>query len=632
MLQIIRDKITGWIAWIFLGAIAVVFIFWGIDFQSGAVSYAAKVDGERISTQEVRRAWQQQQSRLQQMMRAELPEEMVKSQQAAILDQFVRKTLLEQRALDFGYRISDEALAKRVMEMPEFQVDGKFSKDRYNAVMRSNGLNEAQFERELEAESLIRQVQSGVIDSAFVAPYELERRYALEKQEREINYAIVAANDFKGTVSVTDEQIQKYYDEHKSAFMLPEKADLQYVELTRARAESGVEVTDAALREYYEQVKTKYESPERRKGRHILITTEEGVDDAAAQKKAEELTAKANSGADFSQLAKENSKDPGSAEQGGDLGWAQRGMFVGPFEEALFSMKPGEVRGPVKTQFGYHVLKLDEIETGHIRSFDEVRAEIEADYRAERSQSIFYDESQKLGDTAFESLTELDSVANTMDLPLKSVTGFTREGGGELGNEPEIIEAAFSEDVLARGQNSPLIPLGEDRVIVLRVTHHTPAEPRPLADVKEQIRAQLTTQAAREAAASKGADVVARLQKGESWDAVGASAGVTAVGRRFVNRQDGVTPPAVLSAAFDVPATSASEAKPHYAGVVTDDGNYAVLEVTQVRNADPATEAAEAKLSRRRLTERQLGNEEFAAYIEEAERNADIVKNERVFE
>jgi peptidyl-prolyl cis-trans isomerase D len=632
MLQTIRDKITGWIAWTIIAIIGVVFIFWGVDFQSGAVSYAAKVDGERISSQEVRRAWQQQQSRLQQMMRAELPEEMVKSQQAAILDQFVRKTLLEQRALDFGYRISDEALAKRVMEMPEFQVDGKFSKDRYNAVMRSNGLNEAQFERELEAESLIRQVQSGVIDSAFVVPYELERRYALEKQEREINYALVAANDFKGTVSVTDEQIQKYYDEHKSAFMLPEKADLQYVELTRARAESSVEVTEPALREYYEQVKTKYESPERRKGRHILITTEDGVDDAAAQKKAEELTAKANSGADFSQLAKDNSKDPGSAEQGGDLGWAQRGMFVGPFEEALFSMKPGEVRGPVKTQFGYHVLKLDEIETGHIRSFDEVRAEIEADYRAERSQSIFYDESQKLGDTAFESLTELDSVAKTMDLPLKTVTGFTREGGGELGNEPEIIEAAFSEDVLQRGQNSPLIPLGEDRVIVLRVTHHTPAEPRALADVKEQIRTQLTAQAAREAAASKGAEIVARLQKGESWDAVGASAGVAPVGRRFVSRQDGVTPPTVLSAAFDVSATSASETKPYYAGIVTDDGNYAVFEVTQVRNADPATEAAEAKVSRRRLTERQLGNEEFAAYIEEAERNADIVKNERVFE
>jgi peptidyl-prolyl cis-trans isomerase D len=174
--------------------------------------------------------------------------------------------------------------------------------------------------------------------------------------------------------------------------------------------------------------------------------------------------------------------------------------------------------------------------------------------------------------------------------------------------------------------------VGDDRAIVLRVTKHTPAEPRPLADVREQIHAQLTAQATREAAAKKGAEIVARLQKGESWDDIASSAGVAPVGRRFVNRQDGVTPPAVLTAVFSVPSAGISEAKAHHGGVVTDDGNYAVYEVTQVRNADPSIEPTDAKVNRRRLSERQLGNEEFAAYIEEAEGNADIVKNERVFE
>lgn len=632
MLQNIRDKITGWFSWFFLGLIAVVFIFWGVDFGTGAATYAAKVDGETISAQEVRRAWQQQQSRLQQMMRAELPEQMVKSQQAAILDQFVRRELLEQRAEEFGYRVSDQALVDRVMEIPEFQVDGKFSKDRYNAVLRSNGLTETGFEADLRSETMIRHLQTGIVDSAFALPYELERRYAIEKQEREIDYALVSANDFLSQVTVSDEQIQKWYDEHQDQYQLPEKVDLQYVELDRSRAESAVQVNEDALRQYYEQVKEKYESPERRKARHILITAGDGLDEAAAEKKAAELADKAKSGADFSQLAKENSKDPGSAQQGGDLGWAQRGMFVGPFEEALFSMKPGEIRGPVKTQFGYHVLKLDEVEAGQIRSFDEVRAELEADYRSEQSQTLFYDQTQKLGDLAFESLTELDSVAKALDLPLKTITDFTREGGGELGADPQVIEAAFSEDVLERGQNSPLIAIGEDKAVVLRVAKHTPAEPRPLAEVRGQIEAQLKQEAAREAAQKKGAEILARLQKGEAWNEVVTSAAVSPVGKRFVTRQDNVVPPAVVEAAFDVAPAKISDSSPHYAGTSTPDGNYAVVAVTGVRNADPAAEAPEAKTNRRRLAERQAGNEELVAYVEAAVSKADVVKNEKVFE
>jgi peptidyl-prolyl cis-trans isomerase D len=632
MLQTIRDKITGWIAWFFIAVIAVVFIFWGVDFGTGSASYAAKVDGERISAQEVRRAWQQQQSRLQQMLRSELPDEMVKSQQAAILDQFVRQSLLEQRAHEFGYRISDELLVQRIREVPEFQVDGKFSKDRYNAVLRANGLTEPQFENDLRSETLIRQLQAGIIDSAFVTTQELERRFALEHQQREIDYALIATNSFMGGVSITDEQVQKWYEEHRSEYLLPEKVDLQYAELTRDRAEAAVEVSEQALREYYEQVKEKYESPERRKARHILITTGDGLDDAAAEKKAAELAAKVQGGADFAQLAKENSKDPGSAAQGGDLGWAQRGMFVGPFEEALFSMNVGEVRGPVKTQFGYHVLKLEEIEPRSIRSFEDARAELEGDYRAERSQALFYEQTEKLGDLAFESLTELESVATALDLQLKTVADFTREGGGELGNNPEIIEAAFSPDVLEGGQNSPLIAVGEDRAIVLRVTKHTPAEPRPLAEVRTQIESQIRTQAAREAAERKGEDIIARLQKGEAWQDVVGAAELAPVGKRFVTRQDTVAPPAVVQAAFDVASANLSETSPHFAGVTTADGNYAVLQVTQVRDGDPSGETETAKMSRRRAVERQFGNEEFAAYVQEAERNADIVKNQRVFE
>ena len=212
MLQKIRDKITGWVAGVFLITIAVVFVFWGIDFQSSANTYAVEVNGERVPAQTVQRAWQQRLSQLQQMLRDEVPADMLKSQQTALLDQFAQQTLLKQRAEEFGYEVSDEALVRRIHEIPQFQADGKFSPDRYNALLRSAGISPAQFESDLEAELMITQVQEAIVDSAFVLPYELERRYVLDRQEREIDYALIAASSFAGQIQVTDEQIQVEVD------------------------------------------------------------------------------------------------------------------------------------------------------------------------------------------------------------------------------------------------------------------------------------------------------------------------------------------------------------------------------------------------------------------------------------
>lgn len=632
MLQTIRDKISGWVATIFLGAIAVVFVFWGVDFQSNASNVAATVNGERIPSETVRRAWQQRQTQIQQMMRGELPPDLVKAQQTALLDEFIRNRVLTQQAQDLGYRVGDETLAQRIREIPALQVDGKFDRDRYAMLLRQQGRTEPQFEAEFREDLAVGQIQSGIVDSAFVMPYELDRKFALQRQERELDYALIATSSFESQAKVTDEQIQAWYDSHKDNYLTPETVDLQYVELTRAQAQGGVAVTEEELKDYYEQSKERFESPERRQARHILITVGEGVDDASAQKKAEELTAQAKGGADFAELAKKNSKDPGSAVQGGDLGWAQRGMFVGPFEEALFSMTPGEIRGPIKTQFGYHVIQLQAVEPGKVRPYEEVRAEIEADYRNEKSQTVFYDQSQKLADLAFSSLTELDSVAKELQLPLKSINGFTREGGGDLGNDPNVLEAAFSDEVLQQGHNSPLVTVGDDRALVLRVSNHKPAEPRPLAEVRAQIEAQLRMQAAREAAEAKAKSALAKLEEGTAWAAVTADAGLTPVGKRYVNRQDGIAPPAIVRAAFAVEPKGVSESKPHYGTVATDDGNFAVFAVSGVRAGDAASEAAAERTARKRRDEQQAGNEEFAAYVAEVQRKAKIVRNDKVFE
>jgi len=635
MLQTIRDKITGVIAFTFLGAIALTFVFWGahglVDFNSGPKSFAAKVDGDRIPIDQVQREWQRRQSKLQRYLRGELPPEMVKAQQAMVLDQFVAQKLLQQRAERFGYRVTDQQLARAVMERPDFIVDGKFSKDRYNALLAASGLTEAGWEAQEHDRLLIGQLRDAVVESAFVLPYQLDRSYAIERQEREIDYALIPASDFAGTTSITDEQVKKWYEENQQNYLLPETVNLQYVELTRAQAESKIEVTEQALKEYYEQVKERLTTQEERRGRHILITVGDGVDDAAAQKKAEELAAKAKAGADFAQLAKENSKDAGSAAQGGALDMGPREIWPGAFGDALFAMTPGEIR-VVKSDSGWHVLQLQEVQPGHVKTFDEAHAELDAEYRKDRAQNIFYEQSNKLADLAFAALTELDSVAKQLDLQVKTINGFTREGGGEFGAEPAVIQAAFSDDVLERRQNSPLVTVGDDIALVLRVTDHKAAEPRPLETVSAQIREQLKAQRMREAAAAQGAFAMARLQKGEPWATVTSALHLGAVGKRFVNRQDGVAPAAIVRAAFNAPTTEISEAKPYFGGVTTEHGNYAVYAVTQVRNADPSKEPAAERNNRRRRAEVQAGNEEFSAYLGEAERTTKIVKNDKLFE
>jgi len=483
MLQQIRDKITGWFAIVFLGAIAIVFIFWGIQFESSVNVAAAKVNGEKVPVEAVRRAWQNRQQELQQTLRDELPEELVKSEQQRLLEDFIRRELLVQRVGELGYRVSDRDLVGELASIPALQVDGQFSRDRYAALLRSQGRTEADFEAEFRRDLEISQLQNAIGVSSFALPGELNRRVQLMGETRDVQMLIVPSAGFAAGVTVTDEQIAARYEQRKAEFQTPETVNLEYVQLTLAEVAAGVQVTDEALRSFYDQVAAeRYATAERRPARHILI--ESGSDDAAAKAKAEKLTAEAKGGADFAALAAQNSDDPGSKGQGGDLGWSTRESFVGPFSEALFAMSPGEVRGPVKTQFGYHVIKLEGIEPAAQRSFEDVRAELEADYRREQAQSAFYERSQQLADEAFAALSELESVATKLGLELRTVEGFTRQGGGALGADRKVIDAVFSDDVLKDRQNSPAVNVGEESVVVLRVTEHkTPAQ-RPLEEVR----------------------------------------------------------------------------------------------------------------------------------------------------
>ena len=629
MLQKIRDKITGWVAAVIIGVIAVVFIFWGIQFESSVTAAAAKVNGEEISMQAVQRAWQDRQNELQQVLRDELPESLVKSEQQQLLNDFIRRELLLQRAAEAGFRVSDADLVEAIAAIPALQVDGRFSRDRYAAVLRSQGRTETQFENDFRRDLEVSQLSNGIGVSAFALPGELNRRIALEGETRDVEYAVLPAAGFAAGAEVTPEQVAAWYEKNAANLRTPEAVDLQYVRLDLADVEAEVEVTEDALREFYAQVAPeRYVSTERRRARHILI--EAGADDAAARGKAEQLAARAKGGEDFATLATENSDDPGSKGQGGDLGWATRESFVAPFSEALFAMAPGEVRGPVQTQFGYHVIRLEEVDAAHQRSFEEVREELEADFRRERAQARFYEQSQALADEAFASLSELDSVAGKLGLTVQSIEGFTRQGGGPFGTEQKVIDAAFSDEVLQERQNSPAISLGEESVVVLRVTDHKPPAQRPLEEVRPEIEATLRNEAARQAAEAAAKAAVERLAAGGSLSAIATEAGAQTTGPITFSRSDEAIPLELRNAVFLAPAPAQGQVS--HGTAVLPNGDAVVFAVNAVRPGSMSPEVAAQFAESAQRAAQQTALAEFAAYVAELERNAKVTRNSKVFE
>jgi peptidyl-prolyl cis-trans isomerase D len=631
MLQQIRDKITGWFAAVFLGAIAVVFVFWGIQFESTATMSAAKVNGEKIPVEQVRRAWQDRQNELQQTLRDEIPPAIVKSEQERLIKDFVRREALLQHASKMGYRVSDQTLVRQLSEIEALQVDGKFDRDRYAALLRQQGRSEADFERDFRRDLEIRQLQNGIGVSAFATPGEVRRRLALEGETRKVAYVTLPAAKFAATAKVSEADVAAYYEKNKAKFMTPETANLQYLQIKLADVAAAVPVTEEGLRQYYDQVAAeRFVDPERRRARHILIDA--GKDDAAAKKRAGEIFAKAKAGGDFAKLAAENSDDPGSKAQGGDLGWATRESFVAPFAEALFAMQKGEVRGPVKTQFGYHVILLEDIQASHQRSFDEVRAELETEYRNEQAQSLFYEKSQQLADETFASLSELDSAAAKLGLQVQSVEGYTRQGGGPFGADRKVIETVFSDDVLQDRQNSPAVNVGDDSAVVLRVSDYKPAAQQTLDAVRPQIEAALLGEAAQKAAEAAAKADVARIESGATLAEVAQGLGLTPSEAATVTRASTEVPPALLKAIFGAPHPAAGKKAAGTAVLPT--GDVALFVVDEVTSGTlPMTADSSAQMSQ--IAQRaagQLAGAEFGAYVDELVRTAKVTVNEKVFE
>lgn len=624
MLQAIHDRLKGIFAMTIIGVLGVVFVFWGVEFVSVGGFTATQglaVNGEDLDGEAVRRAYLDELSRFQAAAGdVDVPEEIRKSIERQVVEDAVRTELIRQRTAKLRYIATDADVLRSLQEIPAFQVDGKFSRDAYLAALRSANIEPARFEEDQRRLLAARALDRGLSASAFVLPGELERRIALRDERRQIAWVVLPAASFAAGLEPSEADLQAHYEANRSRYLTEERADLQYVELDLAAVGADVEPTEEDLRSYYEDHIERFTTVEQRRARHILIAP--SGDAAADEARAKAAYDRAVAGEDFAALARELSADAGSAAQGGDLGWAERSFFVAPFADAVWSMQPGEIRGPVKTEFGWHVIRLDEVRPGAVQPFDAVRTELVADYRRDRAERLFSDLQEKLDTEAFEAAGDLARVAGSLGLPVKSLVGFSRSGGGDLGASPALVKAVFEPEVL-RGEKLATVELAPGRVVALKVVAHAPPRERPFEEVREQVRAEWVAERARERARARAEELAARLAAGADWAAVAADAGGPGAAPREVGRGDPGVPAEVSAAAF-----RASGALPAYGTAELGSGDAAVWTVAAVRpGTDFVTDRAEAEREAREFAAFQ----DATVYVAKLRAEAKVKINPQLF-
>jgi peptidyl-prolyl cis-trans isomerase D len=391
--------------------------------------------------------------------------------------------------------------------------------------------------------------------------------------------------------------------------------------------------TDAELQAAYDKNKDRYNEPEKRHGRHILIPI--GKDDAAARKQAEDVLAQAKAGKDFAALAKQYSQDPGSADKGGDLGWADRNQFVGPFADALFGMSVGELRGPVKTQFGYHIIRLDEVQPGKTKSFDSVRSELEAELKRNAAADKFGEIQEQIQSRLEQAGNDLGALAKEFNLASGEVPKFLRgAGGAPLGTAQPIQDIVFGDSPLQPGHVGGPVLVGEDRLVLVKVTEHNKPQPQPVAEVRDTIVAAIKKERGSEAALKAAQDGQAKLQAGASFDDVAKQLGVSSEPARFVARSDSTLPAQLRELVFNSPKPN----KPVYRAVALQTGGAAVVAVTGLRTETPEADKTKMadQLNQQSTQAKQdaarHGQADAEAYVEEMRRTADVRKNPKAFE
>ena len=569
---------------IFLGLITLPFAFFGVDSylkSSGAGSDLASVGDTKISVQEFDQALRERQDRMRQSMGASFRAEMINSPEIRL---GILNSLIDQRLLlleTFNKRLvtSDQTLAEFISHVPALQENGKFSISRYEAILRSQGMSQAQFEGKVRQDLTLQQLIGSVSNSAFVSSTQAEAMLRIQSEERQFSEFRIPAEQFVGSVKIEPAAVQKFYDENVSRFEVPEQVKAEYVVLSLDALMAQVEVTEAEVRKWYEEHQERYQQAEERRASHVLVMANGEADKEKAKAKAEEVLKEIQKNpAKFAELAKQHSQDPGSAQKGGDLGYFGRGMMVKPFDEAVFIQKEGEISGLVESEYGYHIIKVTGIKAAKLRPLADVRAEIEGELKRQAATRKFAEAADVFNNMVYEQSDSLQPVIEKFKLkaqqsgPLpKNADAQVKAALGVLGND-KVLAALFSDDAIKDKRNTEAVEVAPNTLLAARVVEHVPASTRSFDTVKADIEKHLKNQEAQALAKKAGEDRLAELNKGEDKTAWSASRGAS----RMQSRQLQL-PPAAVQAIFKADVKKL----PAYIGVATGNG-YSLYKISKV--------------------------------------------------
>lgn len=627
MLERIREGSQGLGAKIILGLVIITFALAGVGSYLNAKSDqpVASVNGEDIGQASLERAYQNERARMEQQYGDAFTDMMadsdyMRSFRRNLLDRLIADKLVEQTAEELGLRVSDQQVKQAILDTPSFQIAGVFNNDRYQAILRQNGLQPKGFRDTLRQDLTRQQVVAAVLGSEFSLDSESQLAYRLQQQTRDLGYLSVPASAFRQQVAVSDEEIDAFYQANISSFDTQEKVSLRYVELEVEDLLSVVEVSETELEEYYQLNADQYRSEEERRVSHILL---EADDENAEQQMAlaQELRQRLQDGEDFAALAQEYSADTFSAENGGDLDWFGREVMDPDFEEATFALQQeGDISEPVTTEFGIHLIKLTGIKPEQVESLEQVRDEIFAQVQRDKAVAEFYSLHEQIAQVAFEMPDNLEQVAELAGQSVQSTALFSRADAPELFDSNQMLNIAFSAELIEDRVNSEVVDVSSEHLLVMRVDQHQPQKTRALDEVEPMIYEQLQAQKAQQAARNWANEVLDHYQSGESDAAEEKLAQMSLNWEEYEAqmRYGASLPPAVIEEAFRLPAQQGN----NMAVVNTNDGNVAMVRVDQIHRAEDAAPAMLGQLSEQ-LSEGR-GQRLYMDFIEALKEDADI--------
>ena len=520
----LREGAQGRVAKIIFWLIILSFALAGVGsyLNSPVDTNPAEVNGEPITAQALETAYRNERSRMEAQFGESFAQlasnpEYTKQLRHSVLEKLVDQLVLDQQAHATRIRVGNEQVKETIRTMPEFQNEGKFDNERYLNLLSRAGLTPQGFSESIRQDLVRQNWIGGLVNSEFALAGEVNTIDGLLQQARDVTVYTLPVDHFMKSVQVSDAELDTYYKAHQKQFMSPDQVKISYVMLNAKDLQAGIKVTDQEARDYYDQHQDQYRTTERRQVAHILIAQK---DDAAALKEAEALLSKLKSGADFAKLATQNSTDKLSARKGGELDWFEKGVMDPEFEKAAFALqKSGDLSTVVKSQFGYHIIKLLGIQPETSKSFDQVKADVLAKVRQDKSHDLFLDKQQQLADLSFENPDSLDLVAEKMGLKIVNSDFFAASTDVAPLNDPKVKQQAFSEDLREQNTNSEVINISDDQALVLHVTEFKHAAVRPLADVKADVTSAVKLEKAQGQVREQAIALLATLNKGESIEA-----------------------------------------------------------------------------------------------------------------